>query len=149
MTSAARAAGHSWEAMAAACGIRTYEDTAGIVAQPSEIIPDGGADLLYQAAQYAKQKSTGSRRYPPLTWPCHGCGQQVTNRVPTGRPIHTEHGHVPGWTRLAHDQVADDAARRERLPRLIGQSEPARGPLQRHVITRRVTDECPRCGHLC
>ena len=63
LTSAARAAGCSWDAMAGACGIRAYEDTAGIVAQPSGIIPDAGADLLYRAAQYAKQKITGSRRY--------------------------------------------------------------------------------------
>ena len=132
--------------MAEACGIRTYEDTAGIVAQPSGLIPDAGADLLYRAAQYAKQKITGSRRYLPLTWPCRGCGQRVTDRVATGRPIHTELGHAPGCTRLAHDQEAGAAARRARLPRLVEHSEPARGPLQRHLLTGRITDDCPRCG---
>jgi hypothetical protein len=146
LISAARAAGHSWDAIAAACGIRRYEDTAGIVAQPSGIIPDDGADLLYRAAQYALQKITGSRRYPPLTWPCHGCGQQVTDRVATGRPTHAEHGHAPGCTRLAHDQAADAVARRARLPRMVEHSEPAHGPLQHHRITGRITDDCPRCG---
>ncbi|HEX9354096.1 MAG TPA: hypothetical protein VF933_09820 [Streptosporangiaceae bacterium] len=146
LTSAARAAGHSWEAMAAACGIRGYEDTAGIVAQPSGILPGAGADLLYRAVQYAMQKITGSRRYPPLTWPCHGCGQQVTDRAATGRPIHTEHGHAPGCTRLARDQEADATARRARLPGLVEASEPARGPLQRHLLTEPITDDCPRCG---
>ena len=146
LTSAARAAGCSWDAMAGACGIRAYEDTAGIVAQPSGIIPDAGADLLYRAAQYAKQKITGSRRYLPLTWPCRGCEQRVTDRAATGRPIHAKHGHAPGCTRLAHDQEADAAARRARLPRLVEDPEPARGPLQRPLLTGRITFDCPRCG---
>ena len=57
-----------------------------------------------------------------------------------------QHGHAPGCTRLARDQEADAAARRARLPRLIERSEPARGPLQRHLLTGRITADWPRCG---
>lgn len=146
LTSAARAGGYTWDAIAAACGVKEYKDAAGIVSQPSGMIPAPAADLLYRATQYSAEKLTGSRRYPPLTWPCPVCERQVTDRTPTGRPAHIEHGHAAGCTRLAHDQAADAATRRARLPRLIESSEPPRGPLQRHRLTERTTDDCPRCG---
>src|ERR1035438_3874068 len=132
LASAARAAGDRWEAIAAACGVREFRDAAEIVSQPSGIIPSAPADLLFQATQRSLEKLTGSRRYPPLTWPCPGCQQDVTDRVASGRPAHIEHGHAPGCARLAHDQAADAADRRARLPRLIESSEPPAGPLQRH-----------------
>jgi hypothetical protein len=146
LASAARAAGGSWEAIAAACGVRESRDAAGIVSQPSGIIPSAPAGLLFQATQRSLEKLTGSRRYPPLTWPCPGCQQQLTDRAAAGRPAHIEHGHAPGCAQLAHDQAADAAARRARLPRLIESSDPAAGPLQRHRLTGRITDDCPRCG---
>ena len=66
-----------------------------------------------------------------------------------GRPrpaAHVEHGHAPGCARLARDQVADAAARRDRLPRQVVHSESPVGPLQRHWLAGRITDDCPRCG---
>ena len=144
LTAAARAAGSRWEAIAAACGIHSYEDLAGVIYR---ITGETGADLLFSATQYAVEQLTGSqRRYPPLTWACPGCGQQVTDRAATGRPVHVEHGHLPGCARLARDQIADDERRREKVPHLILHSEPAAGPLQRHWLRERIEDDCPRCG---
>jgi hypothetical protein len=146
LTAAARTAGHSWDAIAAACHVRTHQDTVGIVSQPSGVIPSEAAGFIYRATQYSVEKLTGSRRYPPLTWPCPGCGRQVTDRAPTGRPVHVEHGHRADCARLAHDQAADAADRRIRLPRLVEYSEPARGLLQRHRLKERIVNDCPRCG---
>jgi hypothetical protein len=46
----------------------------------------------------------------------------------------------------ARDQAADDTARRGRLPRQVAHSEDAVGPVQRHWLAERTTDDCPRCG---
>lgn len=146
LTSAARAGGHGWAGIAAACGVTTSRDTDGIVSGPGGRIPHTGAGLLYRATQGAVERVTGSRRYPPLTWPCASCGRQVTDRAGAGRPIHIEHGHAPGCARLGQDQAADAVARRTRLPALIAASEPAIGPLQRHQLARPLIDDCPRCG---
>jgi len=147
LTAAARAGGSRWEAIGAACGVQTGEDIAGVV---SLALYDGsytGADLLFGATQCSVQKLTGSESYfPPLRWDCPSCGQQVTDRAPAGRPVHVEHGHGPGCARLARDQAADDDRRREQLPGLILDSEPAVGPVQRHWLRERITDDCPRCG---
>jgi hypothetical protein len=107
------------------------------VSGPSGIIPSTGGGLLYRATQYAAETLTGGRRYPPLTWPCPQCGHEVTDRAAAGRPVHIEHGHARGCARLARDQAADAARRRERLPRLVAHSDPAAGPLQRHRLTGR------------
>jgi hypothetical protein len=48
--------------------------------------------------------------------------------------------------RLARDQAADDGRRRGQLPGLILDSESAVGPVQRHWLRERITDDCPRCG---
>lgn len=146
LTSAARAGGHTWFGIAAACGVKTSRDADGIVSLPSGRIPQTGAGLLYRAAQGAVERVTGSRRYPPLTWPCACCGRQVADRATTGRPIHIEHGHATDCARLGHDQAADADARRARLPALITTSEHAVGALQRHRLTVPVIDDCPRCG---
>jgi hypothetical protein len=53
------------------------------------------AKTLFGATQYAVEKLTGSRRYPPLTWPCPGCGQQMTDRAALERPVRIQHGHNP------------------------------------------------------
>jgi hypothetical protein len=143
LTSAARRAGRSWRAIATACGVRTYHDTAGVLCQPSGMIPSAGAGLLLRATRYARRKLTGAL---PLTWDCLGCGRQVSDRVASGRPVHIEHGHAQGCARLARDQTADDTDRGERLPLLVERSSPARGPLQRHRLSDPVIDDCPRCG---
>jgi predicted RNA-binding Zn-ribbon protein involved in translation (DUF1610 family) len=144
LTGAARAAGSRWDAIAAACGVRTYEDLAGVVYQ---ITGESGADLLFSATQYAAEQLTGSqRRYPLLTWTCPECGRLVTDRAASGRPIHVKHGHAPGCARLARDQADDNERRRQQIPRLILNSEPPVGPVQRHWLRQRITDDCPRCG---
>ena len=144
LTIAARAAGSRWDGIATACGITTYKDLAGVIYR---ITGDTGAELLFSATQNAVEQLTGSeRRYPPLTWDCPGCGQQVTDRAPAGRPVHVEHGHGPGCARLARDQAAEDDRRREQVPGLILESEAAVGPVQRHWLRERITDDCPRCG---
>jgi RNase P subunit RPR2 len=144
LTAAARAAGSRWDAIAAACGVHTYQDLAGVA---DRITGETGAELLFSATQSAVEQLTGSqRRYPPLTWTCPGCGQQVTDRAPAGRPVHVEHGHAPGCARLARDQGTEDERRRERLPGVIVHSEDPIGRLQRHWLAGRITDDCPRCG---
>ena len=50
---------------------------------------------------------------------------------------------VRGWS---GDQAADDQRRRDQLPGLILDSEPAAGSVQRHWLRERITDDCPRCG---
>jgi hypothetical protein len=60
--------------------------------------------------------------------------------------VHVEHGHAPGCARLAGDQAAEDQRRHEQVPGPILHSEPAAGPVQRHWLRERITDDCPRCG---
>ena len=144
LTAAARAGGSRWDAIAAGCGIRTYKDLGGVIYR---ITGETGAELLFSATQYAVGQLTGSERYyPPLTWACPQCRQQITDRTPSGRPAHVEHGHAPGCARLCRDQAADDQRRREQVPGLILESEPAVGPVQRHWLRERITGDCPRCG---
>lgn len=130
------------------CGMRvnTSRDIDGIVSGPGGRIPHTGAGLLYRATQGAVERVTGSGRYPPPTGPCGSCSRQVTDRADTGRPIHIEHGHAAGCARLDHDQAADTAARRTRLPAVIAASEPAAGGVQWHQLTGPVIDDCPRYG---
>lgn len=146
LTSAARAAGHRWAAIAAACGITTSQDTYGVITQPGGASATTPAEFLFLGIQHATENLTGSRRYPPLTWPCPTCRRQVTDRAPVGRPTHVEHGHGADCARLARDQAADLADRRARLPALIEDSEPARVALQRHQLSTAIIDDCPRCG---
>jgi hypothetical protein len=47
LTRAARAAGASWGAIAAACGVRTSQDLSGVVSSSSGILPLTGAGLLF------------------------------------------------------------------------------------------------------
>jgi hypothetical protein len=144
LTLAARSAGSRWEGIAAACGIITGQDLGGLGGRAAGAT---GAELLFSATQDTVRRLTGSRRrLPPLTWACPGCGQPVTDRAPAGRPVHVEHGHAPGCTRLTCDQAAEDARRREQIPGLIVDTEPAAGPVQRHRLRERITDDCPRCG---
>jgi hypothetical protein len=57
LTAAARAGSSRCEAIAAACGVQTHEDTAGVVCQPSGIIPGTAARLLFRASQYSAESS--------------------------------------------------------------------------------------------
>jgi hypothetical protein len=144
LTSAARTAGHNWATIAAVCGVTSREDAHGVIMPAG--FADSAAALLFLGTQTAVQKLTGGRRFPPLTWSCPACGKQVTDRAPTGRPAHIEHGHASGCARLSRDQATDAETRRDRLPHLIGESEPACGALQRHRLTRAIISDCPRCG---
>ena len=75
LTATAREGGSRWNAIAAACGVQTHKDLAGMLYR---ISGETGAELLFWATQYAAEQLTGSqRRYPPLTWVCPGCGQLV------------------------------------------------------------------------
>jgi len=103
LTSAARGAGHSCADIAAACQVQRRQDTGGVVFGPGGRTAHTGAGLLYQATQGAVERSTGSRRYPPLARHCADCGQQVIDRAATGRPIHVEHGHADRCRRLRRD----------------------------------------------
>ena len=83
LTAAARAGGSCWDDIAAACGVGSYGDLAG---RDTSVTGDTGAELLFSATQTAVMRLTGSESYfPPLTWACGHCGQQVTDRVATGR----------------------------------------------------------------
>ena len=147
LTAAARAGGSRWDVIAAACGIRSYQDIAGIISPACWEDSETGAALLFGSTQYSLHRLTASTSYfPPLNWDCPGCGQQVTDRAPAGRPIHVEHGHTPGCTRLAADQGAEENERQQRLARLIVHSEDPAGALQRHWLAERIEDDCPRCG---
>lgn len=139
LTAAARARGSRWDVMAAACGIQTCKDLAGVIVR---VTGGTSAELLFSAAQYAIGQFTGSRNYySPLTWACPHCGCQVTDRAPGGRPAHAGHGHARGCTALPRAQAADDQRRHDQLPGLILDSEPAVGPVQRHWLRERITEE--------
>jgi hypothetical protein len=148
LTAAARAAGHRWDAIAAACDHGPGMDIPSVIRQQYWISPGTGPGPLFSATQRAARTLAGRDTgcYPPLTWPCPGCGRQVTDLTPDGRPVHAELGHAANCARLARDQAADDALRRAWLPRLILHSEDPVGPVQRHWLAGRITDDCPRCG---
>jgi hypothetical protein len=96
LTAAARASGSRWDVMAAACGIRGYQDLAGVIYR---VTGQTGAELLFSATQYTIGQVTGTRDYySPLTWACPHCGCQVTDRAPGGRPAHVEYGHAAAWS---------------------------------------------------
>ena len=148
LTAAARAAGHRWDAIADACDKGPGKDIPGVIGQQYWIRPDFGPGPLFSATQRAV-RNLGDREtgcYAGLTWSCPGCGQQVTDLAAVGRPAYAELGHAAGCARLARDQAADDALRRDWLPRLILHSEDPVGRLQRHWLAGRITDDCPRCG---
>jgi len=148
LTAAARAAGHRWDAIAAVCDGGPGRDIPGVIRQQYWITPDAGPGPLFSAAQRAARNLTGrdAGYYAALAWPCPDCGQQVTDRSELGRPVHVELGHTAGCARLARDQAADDALRRDWLPRLILVSDDPAGAVQRHWLAGRITDDCPRCG---
>jgi hypothetical protein len=133
LTAAARTAGHRWDAIAAACDNGPGQDIPGVIRQQYWISPAVGPGPLFSATQRAARNLAGHKAgcYRPLTWPCPGCGHQVTDLAPGGRPVHAELGHAAGCTRLARDQGADDALRREWLPRLILYSDDPIGSLKR------------------
>jgi hypothetical protein len=148
LTAAARAAGHRWDAIAATGDDRPCLDIPAVIRQQYWINPAVGPGPLFSATQRAARNVSGRDTgcYAALAWPCPGCGQQVTDLAPSGRPVHAELGHAPGCARLARDQAADDALRRDWLPRLILHSEDPVGPVQRHWLAGPITDDCPRCG---
>jgi hypothetical protein len=147
LTVAARATGHRWDAIEVACDNGPGKDIPAVIRQQYWFTPLAGPGL-FGATQRAARNLTGRDAgcYPPLTWPCPGCGQQITDLAACGRPIHAELGHVAGCARLARDQATDEALRRDWLPRLILYSEDPVGSVQRHWLAGPITDDCPRCG---
>ena len=81
LTAAARAAGSRWDAIAAACGVPTYEDLAGVIYR---ITGETGADLLFSATQYAVW--TAHRQPAPLPAADLGLPAAAASRSPTGPP---------------------------------------------------------------
>jgi hypothetical protein len=63
-------------------------DIPAVIRQQYWINPAVGPGPLFSATQRAARKLTGrdAGYFPPLTWPCSGCGQQVTDLAPGGRP---------------------------------------------------------------
>jgi hypothetical protein len=120
LTAAARAAGHRWDAIEAVGENGPGKDIPAVIRQQYWFTPLSGPGL-FGATQRAARNLTGRDAgcYPPLTWPCPGCGQQITDLAACGRPIHAELGHAAGCARLARDQAADEALRRDWLPRLV------------------------------
>jgi hypothetical protein len=57
--------------MAAACGIQTCKDLAGVIFR---ITGGSDAELLFSATQYAIGQFTGSKDYYPPSWACPHCG---------------------------------------------------------------------------
>jgi hypothetical protein len=79
LTAAARAGGSRRDAIAAACGVTTRSNLGDVIDRATG---DTGAELLFSATQHAVAHLTGSQHYwPPLTWACPECGQQVTDRA--------------------------------------------------------------------
>jgi hypothetical protein len=148
LIAAARVAGHRRDAIAAACGNGPGKDIPTVIRRQYWISPGIGPGPLFSAAQRAARTPDGrdSGCFPPLTWPWAGCGQEVTDLVPAGRPVHAELGHAASCARLAGGQAAGDALRRDWLPQLILHSEDPAGPVQRHWLAGRITDDCPHCG---
>ena len=148
LAAAARAGGHRWDAIADACDRGPGKDIPEVIRQQYWIRPDFGPGPLFSATRRAVRNLGGRQTgcYAALTWPCPGCGQQVTDLAAAGRPVYAELGHAAGCARLARDQAADDTLRRDWLPRLILHSEDPVGPVQRHWLAGRITDDCPRCG---
>jgi hypothetical protein len=63
LTSAARAAGRSWSAIAAMCGVRVRQDTYEVITQPGGIGAETAAALLFLGTRHALEQLADSRRY--------------------------------------------------------------------------------------
>jgi hypothetical protein len=86
LTAAARAAGSRWDAIAAACGVRGYQDIAGVVRTVCWEGSETGAALLFGSTQYSLHELTRSTSYfPPLRWDCPWL-RAAGHRPRTGRP---------------------------------------------------------------
>jgi hypothetical protein len=131
LTAAARTAGHRWDAIAAACDNGPGQDIPGVIRQQYWISPAVGPGPLFSATQRAARNLAGHEPgcYRPLTWPCPGCGHQVTDLAPRrtagprrARPRGGLHpaGPRPGRRRRPAARVAapaDPVLRRpDRLP---------------------------------
>jgi hypothetical protein len=136
LVSAARTAGHSWAALASACEPDAETE------EPTDLLNTGATGRLFHKVYDAAETT----RHGPPSWRCPECHHSVTDLGPLGRPAHLELGHAAACARLTRDQAADDQERRARISSLITSSEPARGSLQRHHLSQRFVDDCPRCG---
>ncbi|MGH3288638.1 MAG: hypothetical protein ACRDPD_28815, partial [Streptosporangiaceae bacterium] len=73
LTAAARAAGHRWDVIEAACDTGPGKDIPAVIRQQYWFTPLPGPGL-FGATQRAARNLTGRDAgcYPPLTWPCPG-----------------------------------------------------------------------------
>ena len=102
LTAAARAAGHRWDAIAAAGDTRPCPDIPAVIRQQYWLNPAVGPGPLFSATQRAARNLPGRDTgcYAALAWPCRGCGQQVTDLAPGGRPSTPSSATrraAPGW----------------------------------------------------
>ena len=102
LTPAARAAGHRSDAIAASCDNGPGMDIPAVIRQQYWISLVVGPGPLFSATQRAARKLTGRDAgcYPPLTWPCPGCGQQITDLAPADGPSipsSATRRAAPGW----------------------------------------------------
>jgi hypothetical protein len=150
LTAAARAGGSRWAAIAAACGVQTYQDLAGVLYR---ISGETGAELLFSATQYAvEQLAGGQRRCHPLTWVCPLCRQLATDQAPDGTCSLT--GHLarsraaggPGPECLNPPSPGLDVPDLRDVPRPVGGLERAR--LGRGAIPNLRADQagCTMCA---
>ena len=79
LTAAARAAGHRWDAIAAACDNGPGMDIPSVIRQQYWISPAVGPGPLFSATQRAARKLIGRDAgcHPPLTWPCPAAGSRL------------------------------------------------------------------------
>ncbi len=138
LTAAARVAGHRWDAIATACDNGPGQDIPAVIRQQYWISPGTGPGPLFSATQRAARNLTGrdAGYFPPLTWPCPGCGQQVTDLAPGGRPIHAELGETlrRDQARLAYlDQMPPTGSIRH----VLGMREPGPACSRSHLQPRR------------
>ena len=133
LTSAARAGGHSWAGIAAACGVTTVRDTDGIVSLPSGRIPHTGAGLLYRATQGAVERVTADAGRGDVTHLVlhHEGGATSTATVTLGAPEAADGFDLQVWGERGRSSVpplADDpsVALRVALGELVANASSAR-----------------------
>jgi hypothetical protein len=88
LTAAARAAGHRWDAIAAACDGGPGQDIPAVIRQQYWINPAAGPGPLFSATQRAARNLAGRDAgcYPTLTWPCPVAGIRSPTSPPADGP---------------------------------------------------------------
>lgn len=142
LASTTRAAGLRWADIAEVCGVTEVPDDS----QATHAWTIGVTRIFRDIQGVAASTEDTEQKLAPLTWPCPECHREITDSAPLGRPMHVNLGHGPRCSRLARDQAVDDEGRRARLSAAVTESGPRHGSLQRHRLSNRFIDDCPRCG---